>query len=224
MQNEPLLQREKRLRIEYLPITSLTPMPGAPREHPRSQIKFLEKSIQNLKFNVPVLVDRHNRLIAGHARVQAAKNLGLTEVPAIRIEDLNEAQIKALMLADNRIGELAKWNAKALGTILLELSEIKLDFDPESTGFYLAEYELKIVAGQDIAGENEHEEEQILVGAGPAKTQIGDLWRLGSHILLCGDAREAQSWRLLMGDERAGLVASDPPYNVPISVSDRKRS
>src|SRR5258708_36481652 len=98
----------QRLKIEYLATSNLSPMPGAPREHPKSQIRLLEKSIGAFGFNVPVLIDRHNRLIAGHARVQAARNLGLAEIPAIRVEDLNEDQVKGLMLADNRIAMLAK--------------------------------------------------------------------------------------------------------------------
>ena len=215
MSNKLLTQGIHRLAIDYLATSSLSPMPGAPRVHPKSQIRLLEKSIQAFGFNIPVLIDRHNRLIAGHARIQAAKNLGLIEIPAIRIEDLSEAQVKGLLLADNRIATLATSNDKAEAQLLLELSQIELDFDLEATGFYLAEIELKI-AGLDTFSESEEEEEAILVASGPAITQPGDGWKLGSHILLCADARQAESWHLLMGEGLADLIVTDPPYNVAI--------
>jgi DNA modification methylase len=216
MSNTTQSQGDQRLKIDYLATSSLSPMPGAPREHPKSQIRLLEKSIHAFNFNVPVLIDRHNRLIAGHARVQAAKNLGLSEIPVIRIEDLSEAQVKGLLLADNQIASLAKSNDKAEAQLLLELSQIELTFDLEATGFYLAEIELKI-AGIDDPTPGTDEEPQILVAAGPAITRLGDHWCLGSHTLLCGDARREENWRILMEGGPADLVVTDPPYNVPIA-------
>jgi len=208
----------RRLRIDYLGTGSLSPMPGAPRAHPRSQIKVLEKSIAALGFSVPVLIDRHNRLIAGHARVQAAKNLGLAEIPVIRREDLGDAEVKALMLAENKIATLAKSNDKAEAVILLELSQIELGFDIEATGFHLAEIELKI-ANIDLEGDGTgtaDEDERVLVASGPAITRPGDQWGMREHRLLCADAREATSWDKLLDGVVADILFADPPYNVPI--------
>ena len=217
MPNKLQSQGVRRLKLDYVATSSLSPMPGAPREHPNSQIRLLEKSIQAFDFRFPVLIDRHNRLIAGHARVQAARNLGLTEIPTIRVEDLSDAQVKGLLLADNRIATLAKSNDRAEAQILLELSQVELDFDIEGTGFYLAEIELKIAGLTEIDGSAEGEIETILVASGPAITRFGDGWMLGSHTLHCADARQAESWRRLMGDLLADLVVTDPPYNVAVN-------
>ena len=99
--------RTATLQIEYLPPGNLTPMPGAPRKHPASQIRSLRKSIEAFGFIAPILLDADGRIIAGHARVDAAKKLGLDTVPVVRVEHLNEAQIKAFLVADNRLAELS---------------------------------------------------------------------------------------------------------------------
>jgi DNA modification methylase len=210
--NTPQL-RNAQLQIEYLLITSLKPMPGSPRRHPKSQIQSLTKSITAFGFNVPVLVDGDERIVAGHARVEAAKRCGLAEVPAIRVEHLNEAQLKAFMVADNRLAELGSWDDPALGLILVELADLDLDFDIEATGFALAEIELRIEGLGDDAGE----QEEIVATSGPPVTQPGDLWMLGSHRLLCGNALEDADWTTLMSGDQAALVVTDPPYNVPIN-------
>jgi ParB-like chromosome segregation protein Spo0J len=184
MSNPSLQRRNAPLAIEYLAPSSLKPMQGAPRRHPKSQIKSLSKPITAFGFNVPILVDGERRIISGHARVEADESLGLSEVPGIRIEHLTDAQIKAFMLAENRLAELATWDERALGSILLELSELELDFDIDATGFALAEIELRIEGLND----QPTEEAEIPVVSGPAVTRPGDLWQLGDHRLLCGSA------------------------------------
>lgn len=212
MPHPPTLLRNARLQSEYLAAGALEPMPGAPRRHPKSQIRALMKSIKAFGQVLPILVDEQFRIISGHAQLEAATRLGLTEVLVIRIEYLSEPQTKALMIALNRLADLSTWDDKALGTVLLELSELNLDFDLEATGFSLAEIELKI-EGLDAA---EDKPEPLFMASGPAVTQPGDLWQLGNHRLLCGNALEARSWERLMGDDVAALVVTDPPYNVPI--------
>ena len=212
MPNMSMMRRNAPLQIESLSITSLKPMPGTPRRHPKSQIQTLTKSIGAFGFNVPVLIDADNRIIAGHARAEAAGHCGLNEVPAIRIEHLNEAQIKAFMIADNRISELGNWDEPALGALLLDLAELDLDFVIEATGFAMAEIDLKI----EGLGEPVEEQEEIPVMSGPSVTLPGDLWMLGKHRLLCGNALEKADWAAVMGGDQAALVVTDPPYNVPI--------
>ena len=205
-------RRNRRLQVEYLPIDSVKPTPGSPRRHPASQIRALTKSFDAFGQVLPILVDADSRIVSGHAQHEVAKRLRMTEVMAIRIEYLSEAQIKALMLALNRTAELATWDDHALGSILLELSELDLDFDIEATGFAMAEIELKI-EGLDDA---EEEQEEILVASGTPVTQLGELWILGNHRLVCGDALDANTWAAVMADDKATLVVTDSPFNVPI--------
>jgi DNA modification methylase len=206
------LPRSTRLQSEYLATSTLKPMPGATRRHPKSQIRALMRSIEAFGQVLPVLVDEQYRIISGHAQLEAATRLGLTEVLSIHIEYLTEPQIKALMIALNRLADLSTWDEKALGTVLLELSDLDLDFDLEATGFSLAEIELKI----EGLNHGEDGEGQVTTPSGPAITQPGDVWQLGNHRLICGNALEAGTWEQLMGSDSAALVVTDPPYNVPI--------
>ena len=207
------LRRNAPLHTEHLATTTLTPMPGAPRQHPKSQIRALTKSVETFGQVLPILIDTDNRIISGHALWEVAKKLGLAEVMVIRVCHLSEPQIKALMLALNRIGDLSKWDEAALRTILLDLSAIDLDFDIEATGFTEIEIEL-MVHDLDVGGAGS--EGPILVGDGPVITQSGDVWQLGAHRLICGNTLEEETWACLMGEEHAALVVTDPPYNVPI--------
>jgi DNA modification methylase len=213
--SSPLLRRNARLSTEYLATTALTPMPGAPRQHPKSQIRALSKSLEAFGQVLPILIDGDNRIISGQALWEVARRLALPEVLAIRVDYLGEAQIKALMVALNRLGDLSKWDEAALRTILLDLSGLDLDFDIEATGFTEIEIEL-MVQDLDIAGAEGEGEGSIRVGAGPAVTQSGDVWQLGAHRLICGNALEEATWTQLMGEGLAALVVTDPPYNVPI--------
>jgi len=131
-----------KLSVDYLPIDALQPDPRNPKQHSHRQIKQLARSIQRFGFNVPVLVDRSNRILAGHGRVLAAKLLGLTEVPVIRIETLSEPQARAFSLADNRLSE-APWDDRLLGEIFAELAALELDFSLEDTGFSMGEIDLE---------------------------------------------------------------------------------
>ena len=204
-------RRNAPLHTEYLATSALTPMPGAPRTHPKSQIRALTKSFEAFGQVLPILIDAESRIVSGHAQHEVAQRLGMAEVMVIRIEYLAEPQVKALMVAVNRLSELSKWDEGALKGILLDLYELDLDFDIEATGFTEIEIELRLNVDDGDSGEQD-----ILVGDGPAITGQDDIWQLGRHLLLCGNSLEEAAWTRLMGDGLAALVVTDPPYNVPI--------
>lgn len=180
------------------------------RTRGKQHVKLLARSIKTFGFNVPIAVDEMGRVVAGHARLEAAKLLGLTEVPVICLSHLGEKQRLAFMVADNRLHDLSRWNRDNLASILLELSEADLDFDIELTGFSVGEIDL-IVNPEDVPDDNS----DVLPEPGPAVTMPGDLWRLGKHRVLCADALASTSLTTLMGDEHADTVVTDPPFNVP---------
>ncbi len=188
-------------------------MPGAPRQHPKSQIRSLIKSFEAFGQVLPILMDGECRIISGHAQWEAAKRLAMSDVMVIRIEHLNEVQVKALMVALNRLGDLSKWDDQALNSILLELHTLDLDFDIEATGFTGIEIELRI----EGFGDGLDDDEPVIVGDGPAITHPGDVWQLGKHRLICGSTLDPATWATLMGEDRGAIIVSDAPYNVPIN-------
>lgn len=212
MDHQLPLRRNKQLRTEYLPTTALGPTPGAPRHHPKSQIRALTKSLKAFGQVLPILIDGEDRIISGLALWQVAKEIGLAEVMVIRVDYLTEPQSKALMIALNRLGDLSKWDDEALTTVLLDLHELDLDFDIEAMGFTEIEIELRV---QDL-DMTEPDEAPLVVGEGPTLVTPGEMWKLGDHLLLCGDGLLETSWRGLMGNELAAAVVTDPPFNVAI--------
>jgi len=199
-------------------VTALTPYARNARTHSKKQIKQIAASITAFGFTNPVLIDGAGRIIAGHGRVEAAKLLGRTSVPTIRLEHLSPEQVRAYIIADNRLAELAGWDDAILATELQVLSTLDLDFNLELTGFETAEIDL-LIEGLEI-GEAPAEPEPAFEGpdrSRPAVSVPGDLWRLGGHLLFCGDALNVASYAALMGDEKARMVFTDPPYNVPIA-------
>jgi DNA modification methylase len=201
-------------QVKYLDIAQLKPDPANPHKHSDRQLKALAKSIKAFGFVVPVAIDSTNQLVAGHARLEAAKKLGMTEVPVISLEHLSPDQIKAFMIADNRLSELATWDDKLLGQQLQSLTLLDLDFDLEATGFTIGEIDLRIES-MDESTIDEEADRQIFL-EGPAVTQPDDLWIMGEHRLLCGSALEAASYSRLMEGKLAGMIFTDPPYNVRI--------
>ena len=204
------------LAVEYLSVASLRLNPQNPRLHSDKQIRQLANSIRSFGFNVPVLVDAHLQVIAGHGRVRACKLLEITEVPVIRLEHLSEQQKRAFLIADNRLAENADWDDRLLGEQLQILSEAELDFTLETTGFEMGEIDLIIenlapaTAGQDDPADFLPELPSTPV------SRLGDLWRLGKHRVLCGNALSSDSYRVLMNDHKANVIFLDPPYNVRI--------
>jgi len=202
------------LAITYVPIDQLVPDPKNARRHVKTQIGKIAKSIQSFGFNVPILVDAGLNIIAGHGRLLAAKRLGWREVPTIQLGHLSDAQRRAFMIADNRLTEIASWDDRLLALQLKELAGVELDFDLDSIGFEMAEIDLRIESlTQGSSGPGEP---PVPVASGPAVSCNGDLWLVGRHKVLCGSALAEAAYEKLLGSERAAVVFTDPPYNVPI--------
>lgn len=203
-----------KLQTEYIAIDQLAPMPGAPRQHPKSQIRSVAKSLGTFGQVFPILIDDQGRIISGHAIWEAAKRCGMTEVCVSRLEHLDEMETKGLMVALNRLGDLSKWDEPALNAILIEFHTVDINFDIEAIGFSGIEIELRI-EGLTEAGEKD--DDLPLVGEGPTVTQPGDSWQLGRHRLICGNTLEAEIWSSLMEQDQAAIIITDPPFNVPIN-------
>ena len=194
---------------------SLKPYPNNARAHSKRQLTKLAASIAEFGFVVPVLIDGQNSLIAGHGRLQAATKLSLEVIPCIRIEHLSEAQKRAFILADNRLTELASWDSKLLASELQFLSD--LEFDIELTGFETAEIDLIVDGVDDPSKSDPADQAPTPCTNMPAVTGLGDLWLLGEHRVFCGDATKLESFQDVLGGDKAQMVFTDPPYNVPIS-------
>ena len=204
-------------RIELIQTDSLTPYKGNARTHSRRQIRQIGKSITRFGFTNPVLIDDNGEIIAGHGRVEAAKLLGLTAVPALRLSHLSDTEKRAYVTADNRLAELAGWDKEILAIELQGL--LDLNFEVELTGFDMGTIDIILndAAAARAESADGPEDEIPEPTAGPAVSQVGDLWILGEHRLLCGDARADEgAYEHLLDGERAEIVFTDPPYNVPI--------
>ena len=206
-----------RMLIVYWAVDRLKPDLANPRRHTRKQIRQIANSIETFGFNVPILIDRDAKVIAGHGRLLACRLLGITEVPTLCLDHLTPAQARAFMIADNRLTEIALWDDRLLAQQLKDLSLLGLDFNIEVTGFEMAEIDLRIASLEDRP-EHDDDRADILpkLPAGPPISKIGDLWLLGSHHVLCGNALDPTAFAALMVEERAAMVFTDPPYNVPI--------
>jgi len=201
-------------KVELRPLTALQPARRNARTHSDRQIEQIAASMSRFGFTNPVLVDEDDRIVAGHGRIEAARRLGITEVPVIRLAHLTAQELRAYALADNKLAANAGWDPEILQIEFAELSAMHLDFELEITGFSTTEIDLAIGNGPDAAAEGDDPDD--LLPAGRCWIEPGDLWLLGEHRLLCGDSRSADSYRTLMGEERARMVFSDPPYNVRV--------
>lgn len=206
-----------RLAITYRAIASLKPDPRNPRFHSEKQVQQIARSIEAFGFNVPVLVNAQSQVIAGHGRLQACQLLGIAEVPTIRLEHLTEAQARAFLIADNRLTENAAWDDRLLAEQLKELSDLDLDFSLETTGFEMGEIDLLIEGLSPApAGKEDLADAVPEPQPGIRVTNPGDLWLLGKHRVYCGNSLNEPSYAALMGDSKAAMVFTDPPYNVRI--------
>jgi ParB-like chromosome segregation protein Spo0J len=140
------VRRHSNLNIQYRRIDTLQPDPANPRRHSRKQLKQIAESIKVFDFIVPVLIDRDGKIVCGHGRTEAAAALGMTEVPTICLEHLSPAQIRAFMIADNKLTENATWDDGLLAEQLRDLSLLGLDFSLEITGFEMGEIDLRIAS------------------------------------------------------------------------------
>jgi len=200
-------------RVVRRPIGELKEFPGNPRRHPESQIAALMKSIGRFWTN-PILVDETGTILAGHGRWEAARRLGMTAVPTLMVSGLSESEKRAVVIADNRLPQQAVWDFDLLRGHFQDL--IKLDFDVELTGFSTGEIDLLIDGSQQPPVTDPADD---LTGLGPkglAVSQFGDVWALGRHRLVCGDAQRSETYKRLLQGEFAEMMVTDPPYNVRI--------
>jgi DNA modification methylase len=196
-------------------VQTLRPYSRNARTHSKKQIKQIAASIERFGFTNPVLMSDDGEIIAGHGRVEAARLLGMKSVPTIALSHLSEAERRAYVLADNKLALNAGWDREILAVELQGL--IDLGFDMSVTGFSLAEIDFALdEAGDSDPGGSDALEDAVPAIAAHAVSRRGDVWWLGRHKLICGDARDPADYATLLGDERADLVFTDPPYNVPI--------
>ncbi len=203
------------LKITFQAPDRLAPYANNARTHSTKQITKIATSISKFGFNNPILVDKKNTIIAGHGRWQAAKQLKMAEIPTVCLDHLSEIEIRAYILADNKLAELAGWDPEILAIEFQHLTSLDLDFDIEITGFTTGEIDFLIDGpvssvsdpADDFNGPDPDQE---------ALTRPGDLIELGDHRLYCGDALAPESYTRLMGDDKARMAFTDPPYNVPI--------
>jgi DNA modification methylase len=208
--------------IENIPVGNLTPNPRNARTHPESQIGLLTNSIRKFGFIGAITIDENGVIIAGHGRFEAAKRLGMQTVPCIRLSKLTAADKLALAIADNRLAELSGWDKPLLGEILCGLTTAEIDFDFEVTGFDSVDLDGFLAPEPDprrrkapVSIFSEDPDDKVIAPEkGASVSRAGDLWMLGTHRLLHGDALDRLSYVQLLDDETVTQVIADPPYNV----------
>jgi DNA modification methylase len=205
------------LAVTYVPVDALVPYPRNARTHSKNQIRKIADSIRTFGFTNPLLVENSNVIVAGHGRWEAAKLLGLRDVPTIRLAYLTEEQIRAYIIADNRLAEKAGWDRSILAIELQHLLSIDADFDITITGFEVPEVDLVIQAAANEKSEEKNEDDAFEFDETlPAVAKAGDLWMLGRHRILCGSALDCTAYHAIMSGADAAMVFTDPPYNVRI--------
>jgi DNA modification methylase len=203
-------------QIEMIPLSSLKPAERNARTHSQKQIRQLAEAIRTFGFINPIIVDGRRRIVAGHARAASAKLLGLKSVPAISVTNLTETEVRAFMLADNKLAENSGWDRELLAlefeALQIALPEIGLDLD--ITGFDPGEVDSVI---GDFAESRFDSSDEIPDVEPTATAKLGDVFVLGRHRIIVGDARDRGVYARLMGPETAEMAFLDPPYNVKIS-------
>src|ERR1700722_11648880 len=159
-------------QVTLVRVSELKPDPGNPRKHNRQQVRAIATSLDAFGFNAPVLINNDKQIIAGHGRVEAAKLLGYSHVPAIQLDHLDPNQAKAYMLADNKLTDRSSWDERKLAVVLKDLSELAIEFEIEATGFELPEIDLRI---QSLARADINESDDFDPASGPTTSQAGDL-------------------------------------------------
>jgi DNA modification methylase len=194
-------------------ISDLKPSADNPRQHGAKQIGQLAKSIEAFGFNNPLLIDQDDVVIAGEARRQAVIRLGWRDVPTIRLDHLTTHQVRAYRIADNALCDHSSWDDRLLAENLTILSSVALDFELDAIGLDLPEIEFRIHGAELDQAENV----ELPAPDERAVTRRGDLWQLGPHRVLCGNALDAASYDALLGAIRVQVVFTDPPFNVPVA-------
>jgi hypothetical protein len=199
------------LVVTYRPLSELIPDPRNARTHPKRQIEQIRTSIASFGFTNPILADPEGHIIAGHGRLQAARDMGMTEVPVITLSGLSDTQKRALRIADNKIALNAGWDLEILQVELSELASVDIDIDLTLTGFSTGEIDVILTPTADP------DDEIIPPVRATPRTKPGDIWILGDHRVGCGDSRDAGFLEQVIGEgARVDAAFLDPPYNVRI--------
>ena len=198
--------------IVEVELARLTHAPRNARTHSKKQIGQIANSIRDFGFRIPILCNASGQIIAGHGRFEAASQLGRQTVPAIFVEDLSPEQMKAFALVENKLSERGGWDSVALSIEVRKLALSIPSLDLSTFGFEVAELDI-------LLGDEAYESAPSAAISNrmePAVTRRGDIWEIGRHRVLCGNSTLAADYQLLMGEERAQVVFTDPPYNLPI--------
>ncbi|GAC1405546.1 MAG: DNA modification methylase [Burkholderiaceae bacterium] len=208
------------IQIVLRPVDTLIPYVKNAKQHSDAQVAQIAASIVEFGWGAPILVDGEDNVIAGHGRLLAARKLGMSDVPVVPMTHLTEIQRKALILTDNKIGENATWDNELLSLELAELQDG--GFDLELTGFSSDEWDA-LINGGEPGNEGLTDEDDV---PGVTETPVsasGDIWILGNHRLLCGDATLPESYDALLGESHVDMIWQDPPYNVDYANSAKDK-
>ena len=202
--------------LEHKNIGDLTPAPRNARTHSKKQIRQIADSIERFGFTTPALIDDKGMILAGHGRVAAARLLKIEQIPCLRLSTLSDADKRAYLIADNKLALNAGWDLEILSDELQAL--IDIDYEVVATGFEAVEVDQILCQAAEaspvrLGPEDDHPEP---APPGDVVTKPGDLWLLGRHALLCGDAKDLAAFKRLLGSDQADMVFTDPPYNLRI--------
>ena len=214
--------KDLQLGVEYVDINLIKPFEKNPRTHSKDQIQQIVISMMKFGWVNPILVDENYEIIAGHGRLLAGQELGYEKVPVLQLKHLTKDERLALLIADNKIADNAGWDDELLQQAMEELH--KDNFDLEALGF--SNKELEKIKESFESEKQAAEIEDVVPDVEPEQTvsKVGDLWQLGEHKLLCGDSCLPENYEKLMGNEKATMVFTDPPYNVAYDEGFRNNS
>ena len=211
------MNTNKTTHMEMVAVEKLVPYVNNARTHSPEQITKLRSSLREFGFINPVIIDKDYGVIAGHGRLMAAKEEGIKEVPCVLVDYLTEAQKKAYIIADNRFAQDAGWDEELLR---IEIESLQAEaFDVSLTGFEDQEI-ADLFAGDNDTGAEDDDFDLNTALEKAAFVERGDIWTVGRHRLMCGDATSADDVAALMDGKKANLVVTDPPYNVAFESSD----
>jgi len=207
-----------KLTVDYVNTSEIKPYKSNPKIHKSKQIQQIVNSISEFRFNNPILVDENNVIIAGHGRLLAANHLNMQQVPVIKLTHLSDAQKKAYRIADNKLTENGEWDFDLLKIEFEDLSHLELDFNLDITGFDTAD--IDVMLDDSLTSKEVKLDEKAnavpFIPENEIVSRLGDIWQLGKHRIICGNALEKDIYSSLLQDQKASMVFTDPPYNVKV--------
>lgn len=214
VKNNEVPSQVQPLAVSYISPEEVKPYENNAKKHSEKQVTQLINSIKEFKFNNPVLIDENNVLIAGHGRLLASKQLQIKKIPAIRLTHLSEAQKKAYRIADNKLTENGEWDFDLLKIEFEDIQNLNLDLNLDITGF--DNQEIDLLFNPPAPADNKLNKIPF-IPENEIITKLGDIWQLGKHSIICGDALQKTTYENLLLGKKAAMVFTDPPYNVKIN-------